>query len=416
MKVFYDDRYVGSAHSFDTTKKAELVAQAIETMPGVSLASPKAATQRELAMIHDPRYVRAVLTGQGKRRSSAGFPWDPGYATAVSTSTGGVVEAALTALREGVSGSLSSGLHHADEESGAGFCTFNGLALAAKIALGDRPRGEKRRRWIKPRCKRVLILDLDAHCGGGTFNIIEKDRRIFQIDISVCGFDSYNPTDVDRHHLHIVRDADDYLPLLELELERAAEIGFDLVLYNAGMDPHEDCGVGGLNGITSDVIRLRERMVFDWARARGIPVAFVLAGGYTGLDLWEEKLTALHQMTVAAATQGKMPNMEEIEENAPERDYSWWKTGEEVEAVDAVSSEFSERFQQTLWEGLEAEAARELASDLGLHAEPWDDYAADDEVLDEPELPVYKSIHEFPQEFFEIDNDELRAQYPEFFQ
>jgi acetoin utilization deacetylase AcuC-like enzyme len=411
MKVFFDNRYVGSAHSFDTTKKAALVADAIKTMPGVTLASPKAATQRELALVHDPRYVRAVLTGKGKSKSSAGFPWDPGYATAVATSTGGAVEAGLTALREGVSGSLSSGLHHADSESGAGFCTFNGLALAAKIALGDRPRGEKRRRWVKPRCKKVLILDLDAHCGGGTYDIIKNDRRIWQIDISVCGFDGYDGQDEERHHLHIVRDADDYLPMLELELERAAEEGFDLVLYNAGMDPHEDCNVGGLKGITSDIIRLRERMVFDWARARGIPVAFVLAGGYTGHDLWEEKLTALHQMTVAAATQGRMPDMEKIEEDAPERPEFTW-TREDY----ANDGEFSSEASQTrFWDGLNDEVARGMATDLGLNAEPWDDYAADDEALDEPELPVYKSIHDFPQEFFEIDNDELRAQYPEFF-
>lgn len=415
MKVFFDDRYVGAAHSFDTTKKAELVARAIETMPGVTLASPKAATQRELAMIHNPRYVRAVLTGKGQGRSSAGFGWDPGYATAVTVSTGGTVEAALTALREGVSGSLSSGLHHADTESGSGFCTFNGLALAAKIALGDRPKGEKRRRWIKPRCKKVLILDLDAHCGGGTHDIIKNDRRIWQIDISVSGFDSYNGHDPDRHHLHVVNDPDDYLPLLELELERAAEEGFDLVIYNAGMDPHEDCGVGGLKGITSDIIRLRERMVFDWARARDIPVAFVLAGGYTGYDLWEEKLTALHQMTVAAATQGKMPDMDEIEKNAPERPQFTWRShynndDEETGEFRIVSSR--ERF----WDDLDEEVAQDLASDLGLNAEPWDEYSADDEFLEEEELPVYKSIHELPQEFFEIDNEELRAQYPQFFE
>lgn len=407
MRVFFDNRYVGSAHSFDTTKKAALVAEAIQTMAGVTLVSPKAATQRELAMVHAPRYVRAVLTGKGQDRSSAGFPWDPGYATAVSTSTGGVVEAALTALRAGVSGSLSSGLHHADSKRGAGFCTFNGLALAAKIALGDRPKGEKRRRWIKPRCKKVLILDLDAHCGGGTYDIIKDDPRIWQIDISVCGFDSYEGRDPERHHLHVVRDAEDYLPLLELELERAAEEDFDLVLYNAGMDPHEDCTVGGLKGITSDVIRLRERMVFDWARARGIPVAFVLAGGYTGRDLWEEKLTALHQMTVAAATQGRMPDMAEIETKASERrGLSWEGDDKDTGSFDVDS------LQGAFWE--DTETVQELAIDLG--AEPWDNYAADDEVVEDPEVPVYKSIHELPQEFFEIGNDALRAQYPEFFE
>jgi acetoin utilization deacetylase AcuC-like enzyme len=408
VKVFYDNRYVGAAHSFDTTKKAELVADAIEKMPGVSLVSPQAATQRELAMIHKPSYVRAVLTGKGAGKSSAGFPWDPGYAEAVATSTGGAVEAALAALRDGVAGSLSSGLHHAGADRGAGFCTFNGLALAAKIALGGRPTDGIVRRFMKPRCRKVLILDLDAHCGGGTHNIIKNDPRIWQIDISVCGFDSYADMHPDRHHLHIVRDPEDYLPLLELELERAAEEDFDLVLYNAGMDPHEDCNIGGLTGITSDVIRLRERMVFDWARARGIPVAFVLAGGYTGGDMWDERLTALHQMTVAAATQGRMPDMKAIEANAPKRVWDVVEYDEYDEYdTDAVNHE--------MWEEFEREAAHELVHDLGLHAEPWDDYAAEDDFQGESGVKEYKSIHELPQEFFEIDNDELRAQYPEFF-
>lgn len=404
MKIFYDERYVGAAHSFDTTRKAQLVAEAAADMPGVEICSPQEATQRELAMIHDPAYVRAVLTGKGKRRSSAGFPWDEGYAKAVAASTGGAVEAALAALRDGVAGSLSSGLHHATTDSGAGFCTFNGLALAAKVALGGRPTDGFIRKLVKRRCKKVLILDLDAHCGGGTFDIIKDDERIYQIDISVCSFDSYHGGDPERHHLHVIRHAQDYLPILELELERAAEIGFDLVIYNSGMDPHEDCNIGGLPGISSDIIRLRERMVFDWARARGIPVAFVLAGGYTGGDMWDERLTALHQMTVAAATQGKMPDMEAIE-------------GDRVYRAEVVGFEDPESLQEELWEEFNREAAHELSRDRTADVEPWGAYAADGGYYgEEPEVKEYKSIHELPQEFFEIGNEDLRAQYPEFFE
>lgn len=401
MKVFFNDDYTAAEHAFDTTRKSAKVAAFIEDFGDVELVSPKAATQRELALVHDPQYVRGVRTGQGPKAGSAGFEWDRGLWTAVSTSTGGVVDAALAALHEGVAGSLSSGLHHADRNGGAGFCTFNGLALAAKTALGKRPWWDRFRRQRAPKCKRVLILDLDAHCGGGTYKIVKNDSRIWTIDISVCAFDGYDANS-ERHHLHIIRDARDYLDMLELELERAADLGFDLVLYNAGMDAHEACGIGGLKGITSDVIQEREQMVFAWGRKHNVPIAFVLAGGYTGGRMWNERLAALHGMTVAAATGGEMPDIEAIEANAPAFETFVWET------VDDDDTE-----QLNL--GWEETVTRGVADDLGLNAEPWDDYATDDEYVEEPELPVYKSIHDLPQEFFEIDNDELRAQYPQFF-
>lgn len=389
MKVYYDERYVASGHSFDTTRKSANVAELVRAMPGVELAAPREASQRELSLVHDPAYVRAVRTGKGGRAQDAGFGWDPGLWTAVSASTGGAIDAALTALREGAAGSLSSGLHHADRERGAGFCTFNGLALAAKIALGKRPVLDMFRRPRAPRCRRVLILDLDAHCGGGTHDIIRDDTRIWQIDVSVSGFDAYKSRS-ERHHLHVVRRAEDYLDIVQLELERAAEIGFDLVVYNAGMDPHEDCDIGGLPGISSQVIREREELVFAWAREQGVPISFVLAGGYTGRDMWEERLAALHGTTVAAAAGTSMPDLETIEANAPEVPV------EEHEEEDP-------RWEDTEWD---EQVAADVAEQLGLYSEPWD----------EPERVEYRSIHELPQEFFDVDRDDLRELYPEFFE
>lgn len=391
MKVYYDERYVASSHSFDTTRKSANVAELVRGMTGVELVAPREASQRELALVHDPAYVRAVRTGKGDGRGSAGFGWDPGLWEAVSASTGGAVDAALTALREGAAGSLSSGLHHADRERGAGFCTFNGLALAAKMALGKRPLLDTFRRPRAPRCRRVLILDLDAHCGGGTHDIIRDDPRIWQIDVSVSGFDSYRSRS-ERHHLHVVNRADDYLDIIELELERAAEIGFDLVIYNAGMDPHEDCGIGGLPGISSRVILEREELVFSWAREQGVPVSFVLAGGYTGGSMWEERLAALHGTTVAAAAGTEVPDIEAIEANPPEI------------VVEEFEIETVPRWEDQEWD---EQVAADVAEQLGLYAEPWEE--------PEPERVEYRSIHELPQEFFDVDRDDLREMYPEFF-
>ena len=192
--------------------------------------------------------------------------------------------AAPAAIRDGVAGSLSSGLHHARRDHGAGYCTFNGLALAALHAAADG--------------RRVLILDLDAHCGGGTHSLVAGDPRIVQVDVSTNGFDSYLPAGANT--LDLITVAGDYLPMVTRRLDEVTTAGFDLVLYNAGMDAHEHGG-GGVPGIKHDVLRVRERLVFEWAARLRIPIAFVLAGGYTSTRLDVDGLVGLHRLTIAAA-------------------------------------------------------------------------------------------------------------------
>ena len=67
------------------------------------------------------------------------------------------------------------------------------------------------------------------------------------------------------------------------------------------MDPFEGCAIGGLRGITREILAARERLVFEWCEARSLPVAFVLAGGYVGDRLDEEGLVDLHRLTLSTA-------------------------------------------------------------------------------------------------------------------
>lgn len=291
VRVFYDPAYVVSAYSFDTTRKAKWIADSLEAapIPGIELTSPEPLSAEQLELIHDPSYVRAVRTGEPRTLAeSQGFVWDPGFWTMVCASNGGVVAAARAALQSGVSGSLSSGLHHARRSRGAAFCTFNGLVLAAVDALAAGAGS-------------VLILDLDAHCGGGTVSLIARDPRVWQVDVSVSFFDTYDSQK--RFLLRLVESSREYLSVIEEVLQEVRRRGprFDLCLYNAGMDPFEGCLIGGLEGITRQTIAARERMVFDWCRDRRIPVAFVQAGGYVGARLDEKGLVGLHRLTLEAA-------------------------------------------------------------------------------------------------------------------
>lgn len=291
VRVFYSPVYVGSAHVFETTRKAQWIADSLGSVPigGIELVSPSSLSYDQLVQVHDPAYVRAVETGVPRSLAeSQGFRWDAGLWPMVCASNGGAVAAALAALQTDVAGSLSSGLHHARREHGAGFCTFNGLAIAAREALAVG-------------AVSVLILDLDAHCGGGTASLIAEEPRIWQIDVSVCDFDRY--ASGKRAWLRIVQDSDDYLSAIERALQDVRLRGprFGLCLYNAGMDPFEGCDIGGLTGITRDILAARERLVFDWCREQQLPIAFVLAGGYLGHRLDQDDLVALHRLTLSAA-------------------------------------------------------------------------------------------------------------------
>jgi acetoin utilization deacetylase AcuC-like enzyme len=183
--------------------------------------------------VHARSYVDAVRTGQPLRLAeSNGFSWHVGIWTAVCASSGGAVAAARAAFGAGRNaGSLSSGLHHAKWDRGEGFCTFNGLVLAARAA---REAG----------AARVLILDLDAHMGGGTYSLVHSLPGVEHIDLAVCPYvDTYRPALDSGCTLDLIDKATDYLPRLALRLATVQKRP-DLVLYNAGVDLHERSGIG----------------------------------------------------------------------------------------------------------------------------------------------------------------------------
>jgi acetoin utilization deacetylase AcuC-like enzyme len=102
VPVFYSDDFVLAAHAFDTTRKARWVAESLrrDPIPGIDLVEPKSLSEAEVAIVHDPAYVTAVVVGRPLALAeSAGFGWDPAYWPMVAASNGGAVAAALRALQ-----------------------------------------------------------------------------------------------------------------------------------------------------------------------------------------------------------------------------------------------------------------------------------------------------------------------------
>lgn len=137
MKLLHSPQVVSAAYDFPTTRKAGWVAESLIERPiaGVKIVEPRALEPGELD-VHDPAYVEAVMSGEPlELAESQGFEWDPRLPESVLAMNRGMVAAALDALSNGIAGCLGSGFHHAKRQRGDGFCTFNGIALAAKRVL-----------------------------------------------------------------------------------------------------------------------------------------------------------------------------------------------------------------------------------------------------------------------------------------
>jgi acetoin utilization deacetylase AcuC-like enzyme len=282
--VFYNADYVSSEYAFDTTRKSGALAAALETNGSADVVDPGSFTERAEGVIerlHSPEYVHAVRAGTPSRLAeSQGFEWDPKLPTMAIAHSTGLIAAVSEVLTSDsrVAGSLSSGLHHARRDRGAGYCTFNGLAVAATDAL---ERG----------AERILVLDFDAHCGGGTRSMTPSDH-VVQIDVSTVMFDGWEPTAAEDSLTY--SGADSYIDDIAEALDHASRAGtFDLVLYNAGMDPAN-------SSVSKADLGLREQKVAEWAAERGQRLVYALAGGYTGGGITMEDLVTLHRLTVDA--------------------------------------------------------------------------------------------------------------------
>lgn len=259
----------GSAFSFD---KYGLVMIALaESGAPHALHAPEPMPRQWIEALHDPAYVDEVAESRvpPDKTRRIGFPITERVTRRAFLAPGGTWLAAKLALAHGYAANSAGGSHHALADSGAGYCVFNDLAIAANrlIAEGD--------------VRRVMIVDLDVHQGDGTAVLLAGRADVFTFSIHAeknfparkarSGFDLGLPD---------ATGDEDYLAALAAYLPAAlAGFGPDLILYQAGVDPHHDDKLGRL-ALSDAGLQARDHFVMRQARSRGIPLASVLGGGY----------------------------------------------------------------------------------------------------------------------------------------
>jgi acetoin utilization deacetylase AcuC-like enzyme len=248
---------------------------------------PRRATRQELSLAHTLDYIEAYCDGTIDARAMRriGLPWSPALVNRTCTAVGGTIMTVELALQYGIAASCAGGTHHAFAAFGSGFCIFNDLAVAARYAqqqLGVR---------------RVLIVDLDVHQGDGSASILAEEAGIYTLSLH-CG-DNFpfrkQVSDLDIE-LPVGMEDEAYLHTLTQTLPELLDtFRPQLVLYDAGVDPHRDDKLGKL-ALTDTGLYRRDSFVLDNCVGRGIAVACVIGGGYdSDLNRLAQRHSLVHQ-------------------------------------------------------------------------------------------------------------------------
>ena len=196
-------------------------------------------------------------------------------------STGGTVAATHDVLRPGTAAKcaaqIAGGTHHAFRDKGEGFCVFNGIAVAATMAIRQYPAR------FEGSAHPILVIDLDVHQGNGTAKIFEDDPRVITFSAHGAGNYPWKTKMRSDHDVDVPDGTGDkeYIAMLEEWLPQLFET-YDprLVYFQAGVDALAVDSFGKLKMTRAGMLR-RNHMVFDECLRRDVPLVITMGGGYS---------------------------------------------------------------------------------------------------------------------------------------
>ena len=273
LPVVYHEGYfakIGDDHKFPVKKFGELAKYLLEKKIVENFYKPYACSDTTLKRAHSEEYVNHIknktLSQEGIKK--IGFPLVDSVVKRSLVATGGTVLASKLAINFGVACNTAGGSHHANYESGAGYCVFNDVAVAAHYLL-DRGLANK-----------IIIFDLDVHQGNGNSDLFKNNRNVFTFSMhSKSNYPAKKPqSDLDVELEDNMEDKE-YIKILKFYLNQLNTENFDYAFYIAGVDIHFNDRLGKLK-ISDQCIKERDEIVTENFFSKGIPLCGVLGGGY----------------------------------------------------------------------------------------------------------------------------------------
>jgi len=274
---------IGDDHKFPINKFGDLANYLINKKIVKKFHKPYPCSLETLKRAHSEEYINRIKnkTLDEIAIKKIGFPLVDSVVKRSFIATGGTVLASKLAINYGIACNTAGGSHHANYQSGAGYCVFNDVAVASHYLLDRGLAG------------RILILDLDVHQGNGNSDIFKDNKNVFTFSMhSKNNYPSKKSiSDLDVE-LNDNMEDHDYLKVLKYYLAQLNEENFDFVFYIAGVDIHFNDRLGKLK-ISDEGIRTRDEIVTENFFSKGIPLCGVLGGGYNK-DF--NKLVELHSI------------------------------------------------------------------------------------------------------------------------
>jgi len=294
--VVYTPKYLnhnpGPSHP-ESAKRLKVIMEALKSSHIIDgekckLFEPDAARVKDVELVHHPDYielVNRVSSSGGGLLDQGDTELSPGSFEVALYAVGGALKAVDLVLVKKVENAFAFVRppgHHAGLYTGAGFCIFNNIAIAATHLLRNF------------NFDRVLILDIDAHHGNGTQEIFYDTDKVLFISLHQdprgfpgAGFvDEIGERDGLGYKVNFpfpygTPDEPYEKAFEEVITPIVEQYQPQFILVSAGFDGHYSDPVGGLALTVNGYMQSFQRILGYAAKLCDRKLVAVLEGGYS---------------------------------------------------------------------------------------------------------------------------------------